>query len=431
MFKKFSFITILFLSAQNVFPWSELNSGVTTPLTSVSAIYKNSKHVVWVCGNNGTVLKSINSGNDFSNVSGNGIPSNVQLVNIYAVSMFTALTAGNIGSTTYVYRTTNGGLNWVQVFSQSNGFINAVTMKGLNDTANGFMQGNPVGGRWSLWKTTNCGLTWDSSSLYLSQASGETGWKNSLARLSNNLWFGTNNNRIYYSTNFGLNWNHSQSASDLNIYTIHVTYLDGTLYAGGQNLLRSNNLGQNWTVIPSSGTGNFTGIWGPVSYECWAVGDGQNVFYSQLTNWGVHYTAPSGNYTHMDGDLDPTSDNSLSLVGYLYAVRNNGGISRHQWFIAGISQISSEIPAGFSLNQNYPNPFNPVTSFSFDIPVDSYVRLTVLDVTGREIETLADRNLKAGKYQSQWDASSYSSGVYFCRMITDNFQQTIKMILTK
>ncbi len=119
------FFTIhLFLTSYCILsqPYVEQVSGVTVNLTSASICQFNySNGVVWVCGNNGTVLRTSNSGTNWLNVSGNGIPSNNNLINIFCIDTVTALTAGNIGTNTFVYRTTNKGANWIQVFSQASG----------------------------------------------------------------------------------------------------------------------------------------------------------------------------------------------------------------------------------------------------------------------------------------------------------------------
>jgi hypothetical protein len=99
--------------------------------------------------------------------------------------------------------------------------------------------------------------------------------------------------------------------------------------------------------------------------------------------------------------------------------------------VVGITPISGEVPTSFALKQNFPNPFNPVTSIHFDIPKSSLVKISVYDIMGREVEVLADESVPAGKYEVKWDASKYSSGVYFYTLIAGNFTQTKKMILAK
>jgi hypothetical protein len=89
------------------------------------------------------------------------------------------------------------------------------------------------------------------------------------------------------------------------------------------------------------------------------------------------------------------------------------------------------MPAAFSLSQNYPNPFNPATSFSYDLPKASHVRLEVFNVLGQKVATLVDAMQSAGVYNAEWDASAHASGVYFYRLNAGNFTETRKMLLLK
>jgi hypothetical protein len=89
----------------------------------------------------------------------------------------------------------------------------------------------------------------------------------------------------------------------------------------------------------------------------------------------------------------------------------------------------------FKLEQNYPNPFNPSTKISWLSPVGSHQTLKVYDVLGNEIVTLVDEYKPAGRYEVEFIPSSIkhhpSSGVYLCRLQTDNFSRTIKMLYLK
>lgn len=97
----------------------------------------------------------------------------------------------------------------------------------------------------------------------------------------------------------------------------------------------------------------------------------------------------------------------------------------------GITSISSEIPAQFSLGQNYPNPFNPVTNIEFKIPKEGFVKLVVFDILGREVTSLVEQNLRPGTYRYDWNASHITSGVYYYRLSAGDFTETKKSILIK
>ncbi|MCH7974832.1 MAG: T9SS type A sorting domain-containing protein, partial [Bacteroidetes bacterium] len=98
--------------------------------------------------------------------------------------------------------------------------------------------------------------------------------------------------------------------------------------------------------------------------------------------------------------------------------------------ITGINDESA-IPNTFKLFQNYPNPFNPSTTISFQLPALSFVSLKIYDVLGREVKTLINKEMKAGSYKVDFNASQLSSGIYFYRLTASSFVQTKKMILMK
>ena len=89
------------------------------------------------------------------------------------------------------------------------------------------------------------------------------------------------------------------------------------------------------------------------------------------------------------------------------------------------------MPKIYKLSQNYPNPFNPVTNISFDIPKASYTNITVYDILGRSVKNLVSGNYRPGSYETTFDGSNFSSGLYFCVMKSGEFFSVQKMILIK
>lgn len=81
------------------------------------------------------------------------------------------------------------------------------------------------------------------------------------------------------------------------------------------------------------------------------------------------------------------------------------------------------------LFQNYPNPFNPTTTISFEIPQAELVTLKIYDIAGREVATLLNTNMRAGVHNVQWDATKFSSGVYFSKLIVGGRPADIKRML--
>lgn len=97
----------------------------------------------------------------------------------------------------------------------------------------------------------------------------------------------------------------------------------------------------------------------------------------------------------------------------------------------GITPISGIIPDKFSLSQNYPNPFNPVTSLQFSIPKEKDIKLSVYDMLGKEVAVLFNGKLSAGEYKYTFDAAKLTSGIYFYKISSDEFNDVKKMSLIK
>ena len=93
-------------------------------------------------------------------------------------------------------------------------------------------------------------------------------------------------------------------------------------------------------------------------------------------------------------------------------------------------------PTDVVLYQNYPNPFNPRTTISFSIPQKSVVTLQIYDVRGVLIRELVSGDKDAGYHTVQWDGNDgrgipVSAGIYVCRLLNDQVQQTRKLVYVK
>ena len=74
------------------------------------------------------------------------------------------------------------------------------------------------------------------------------------------------------------------------------------------------------------------------------------------------------------------------------------------------------VPLAYALMQNFPNPFNPSTEIRFDLPYAGDVSLSVYDVLGQKVATLAAGQYPAGHHSVTWNASRQASGMYFYRL---------------
>ncbi len=99
--------------------------------------------------------------------------------------------------------------------------------------------------------------------------------------------------------------------------------------------------------------------------------------------------------------------------------------------IIAIENGGSIIPDEYSLSQNYPNPFNPSTVINYQLPVASYVKLSIFDVLGQNVSIIVNKSQNAGNHNIEWNAANYPSGVYFYQIEAGSFSSIRKMILIK
>lgn len=267
------------------------------------------------------------------------------------------------------------------------------------------------------------------------------------------------NTEIYYrrSTNSGVNWNAEVRLTNNSgqSWNPHLTCEGNMIYVvfdddrtGNREIYfkRSTNNGLNWSSDAIL-TNNFAvsgsaaiAVSGIYAHIVWSDDrDGNNeIYYKFSTNsgstWGAD-TRLTNNSGISRGSTVCLSGNSVNVLWYddrngnyeVYYKRNPTGNP------VGITLTGTEIPENFSLSQNYPNPFNPATKIRFAISGSTAAQtfLSVYDITGREVATLVNEELKPGTYEAEWYAGKFSSGVYFYKLNAGGFTDTKRMILVK
>jgi photosystem II stability/assembly factor-like uncharacterized protein len=322
----------------------------------------------WICGVLGLVYKTSNSGSSWTLQN---IDSNIVSNKIYFINQNTGWILGYVSgqNSSCILITNNGGSNWNRI-NITEPYLNNMTSSLLfvnNNT--GIIAGAGIG------RTTNGGYNWQ---LIQYQNSIEDIAKDNLGNIFAIGW-----HKFYKSTDSGLNWQIISSPNNagvalkmLNSTTGYMSCLDGIL-------LKTTDSGVNWDIRKLCTNSQLRSFFVIDTNKIWVIGDG----------------------------------------GLILSTVCAGAI--------GIKNESNTIAKSFFLSQNYPNPFNPVTRIKFDLPKSSNVKLVIYDILGREIVTLLDENKKPGTYEVDWDGSNYASGVYFYKLITDEFVETKKMVLLK
>ncbi len=98
---------------------------------------------------------------------------------------------------------------------------------------------------------------------------------------------------------------------------------------------------------------------------------------------------------------------------------------------ASIQQRFGNLPDRFVLYQNYPNPFNPQTTIRYDLPMESFIKLSIYDLLGNEVRKLVNRWEHAGEKTVEFDAGDLPSGVYVCYLQSRNSFVVQKMLLMR
>jgi subtilisin family serine protease len=129
---------------------------------------------------------------------------------------------------------------------------------------------------------------------------------------------------------------------------------------------------------------------------------------------------------------------SFAQDTFALVIWNNGGEGAYTLSGNGVviaieeeESPKSVIPTDFAFDMPRPNPFRKNSLLNFAIPRRIQVQIMLYDVTGRLVQSLLDKNMEPGYYQVTINTKNLASGIYFCQMVTDDFDKVHKLILTR
>ncbi len=403
----------IFKSTNSGSSWAFSSNNIKKVTATEMLVFNNDYYLSTYSG----IYKSTNNASSWS-------PSNTGLNNLSSMCL---TNSGNVlycGAGDGVYSSTNYGTSWNKISSQiGNQYIDAVTI------FNGKIYAG--GGTKSIYISSNNGVNWTTSNLPTTDAGYITDFQDAGSTIYVSVWDSLG---LYKSTNEGLNWTPVAFTSLVNYpalgYKLYSSSYGIYFGAGLYGLFFSSNAGLNWVNLD-----DMVHIQGGNAHAI----KGQNIF-SGYTN--VYLSPDNGvNWTEVSTGLSVNSfiQNFGMSQTHIYAFLYLDGVRKRAFSEMPIKviQISSSVPSNYSLSQNYPNPFNPVTKIKFGIPNNSYLRINVFDMSGREVKILSEKNYLAGYYELIWDASDLPSGVYFVRLTAEQnnnkiiFNSTIKTLLIK
>jgi len=322
------------------------------------------------------ILRSFNKGATWDSLP----VQNVTYRGLFFINKDTGWVSGFDGSTSRIWKTTNGGLNF-----------NAIPLPGSIGWGKIFFLKYKINGEYygwcsesgNMWRTTNSGSNWFQC--------GGAGTLQQLEFINENTGWASNTSvNILKTTDGGMNW-----------INIHMPQGNGIVLS----------LINNFKIIDSNIIyGDYGSRQFPSSKICgviWKTTNGGN-------NWGFQQPDTSlawGRYMGIDF-IDANTGWSSNIH-----TTNGGGPVIYTEILSN----TGSLPKTFLLKQNYPNPFNPNTVIEFSIFKNSFVTLKVYDITGREMfHIISNMYLSAGEYKTSLDFSKIqlSSGVYFYRLET-------------
>jgi hypothetical protein len=183
---------------------------------------------------------------------------------------------------------------------------------------------------------------------------------------------------------------------------------------------------------------------------CWIEGP-SSLLYREDGTWYAHYAGqPQGNasfqwykrYNYSNWAAQGTdSSQTLEMRTTDFWVRldvtiSSVTVSDSIYVVFDDSKRLTEndvlkMPTEFFLHTNYPNPFNPETIIHFELPKEILVRLSIYDISGREITILQNEKMAAGHHQVRFNASHLASGIYFYKITAGEFSDIRRMLLIK
>ena len=338
-----------------------------------------------------------------------GATFDVQTTQLYtnAIYMLNANEGYSGGWSGFVYRTTDGGLNWA-FHGTIGATLSDISFPPSGGTAYACGDNGAISSITSSAVTPmNSGVPDDLSSISFPVNSTE-GWVcggSIIRHYTGGAWVGdqfkpsggynaiymvdtlngwaVGDNGIIIHTTDGHIWTAQTNPSSNSLFDVFfLNTQEGWAVGVNGTILHTTNGGTNWLVEGAGLTGNF------------------------LT--GVHFTSSTNGYV---------SGNDKTLLKYTQSI--------------GITPIPGTLPEDYALMQNYPNPFNPTTTIKFTI---SNIRLTILkvyNVLGNEVAVLVNEKLSAGSYEVEFNAGNIPSGVYFYQLQAGDYAETRKMVLIR
>ena len=313
-----------------------------------------------------------------------------------------------------IFKTDDGGLNWSRQnsanYDTSSSFANVVYFWDENI---GFAQGDPINGEFELYVTQNGGDNWTQvpGNNIPNPLGGEYGYTRQIEVVGNNIWFTTNKGRIYRSSDKGNNWDVFQSpiidfgSAEVNGNISFGDSQNGILIDNSTNVFRTENGGETWSEIATSGPVYTSGLcYIEETDTVFSTGNGSSFSLDGGYSW-----TPIDNAVHLFVDFFNEELGWSGAWTQVVGASSSGGVWKWEDFSLGTNEASEDFEVEY-----YPNPTSNFVNFIYQ----GDISISVYDILGREIIKTNEKLI---------DLSNYNKGLYIFK-INDFYNQKFKSI---
>jgi photosystem II stability/assembly factor-like uncharacterized protein len=384
--------------------WFSVNEGLTA--ARVTALIIDEEDVMYASSWGNGFSKSTDLGKTWRMIN-NG------LTNVYCYSIVSDENGILLGGTDRgTFRSTDKGENWTKISGPS--FVYHFR-KDFKNRIYALTYGS------GLYRTTDSGNSWERL-----DKNFVNGVIYAFAEDEHDYYYtGGRGGAIYKTTNDGTDWvKVYQGIPEAVIMDLLITP-EGNIFATSlrEGILRSTDQGQSWELKSNGVNTNWI--------RSLALDSGGDLILGGYTE-GIWKSTDKG-----DNWIDITSNmNHITVRKFLLYEKELYLATDESVWKSNPDSLTSAAeddikPKEYFLSQNYPNPFNPSTTIKYSLPQTGRVTLSIYDLLGREVVKLIDEEKPAGEYETQWNASSHPSGVYFMRMQAGEFSEVRKVVLVK
>ncbi len=442
--------------------WAYGRSGVASHLKDVDHLTGND---FVACGTGGAVIKTLDNGNNWTDVSGN-LPNR----NFYGIDVLDQDTWFVCGANLGVYYTTNGGGSWITDNTGSGFNFYDIAMQDLN---NGWAVGASDGSYAIVYRKTAGAWTRFSTGL----GTADCDMLGVDVKSDTEAWLVGEDGSVYYLYSGGTQWREVHGLADVDYRSVSFMNSDEGWLVGDEGYIYvSTNGGVSYTFEDNGAYDDGLDLYDVYFWEDapsyghgWTVGKincrllyddftpvelieftGKDTEDGVILAWVLGGDFPAGfevkrrgenaeDWVELNEDILPPHSSryldrgveSDTFYSYLLTVIETDGTRNDFGPIeARHGGWADERPALYTA---YPNPAEAgeEVTITLELPSAQTVILTIYDLAGRRVTTLIADELTAGRHAIQWSTDGVAPGVYHCRLTVGYQTFSSRLIVTR